>query len=145
MNLRGLILIVFLMGCTQNRMDSLRAEPIPLAANTQSLTRIEENDAPRDVMSVTTSYTTSDSVQDIREFYQTAFVSQGWKTSFMETGARPIPAGDLRFGKSAQNESGPAAPTLVRNITIDIDPCGTETCVVIREITSRSDRVIDIN
>lgn len=145
MNIRGFLLIVLLVGCTQSKMDSLRTEAIPLPPKAQALTRMEDQNAVQEWSFVTTSYTTPDSVQDVRAFYETAFVARGWQPSFVGVGPHPRRSGTLRFGKTAQDESDPSAPAVIRNVAIDIISCSAGTCVTLYDMRARDGLVTDIN
>jgi hypothetical protein len=130
-------------GCTNQASSSYTKtqdvlnKVIPLPEAAQGVSHEEQTDTFNNTTTILT-YTTRRSVDEIKTYYATLFHQQGWEPTYIGTSPEPPQSTDLIFGKGGQDGNTPGDLVLYRNILLSIHPCGQETCVILKDFTSRT-------
>jgi hypothetical protein len=136
-----------LLGCTPHASTDPDSYPsvaevstvqIPVPAHATTILHEEQRSSVIDEVTSTTTYTTDESVAAMTTYYQNMFRTLRWETHGVGAGLLDVGAGDLIFGQAGRDGEEPGDPIVLRNVVVSIQPCGTETCVTMKDQLRRT-------
>jgi hypothetical protein len=141
--LKCILCLILLVACSQQEgkfitnlsVEAVRDEHLSIVEDAKSISRTEEKAEIPGQTIISTTYTTSHSVDSIKDYYRKVMQDYGWEPHFIGAVAQDIQAGDLIFGKAGQDGGYPGDSIIFRHVSLSVHTCNQGTCVIITDMS----------